>query len=59
MFYNTSVLDKAEKHTKPNCNRSRAVLKEKISADVSVPALGITQAHLRDLRNDLKHINVW
>lgn len=53
------MLDKVEKHTKPNCNMSIAVLKEKISTDVSTPALGMTQAHLRDLRNDLKHINVW
>lgn len=53
------MLDKVEKHTKPNCNRSRVALKEKISIDVSILALGITQAHLRDLRNYLKHINVW
>lgn len=41
-----SMLYKPENHTKPSCNRSRAVLKEEIRADEHIPALRITQAHL-------------
>lgn len=40
------MLNKAANHTKPHYKRSRAVLEEEICADVHIPALGITQAHL-------------